>query len=207
MQSKRIRQTNAQRSAATRAKLLSATEECLIEYGYARTTTKEVCQRAGVSNGSLLHHYRTRSNLLAATLENLYSRLSRRIEEATTAAKPGSSALSVFVDQLFAIFDEPAMKAMIELWLASANDPQLHQRVFPVMQDFADGIPDLVRRCLPELSSGAEKLDHAIRFILITLQGYALALIAFGRRQPDEAEVRRFLRERVHQLLDELEIE
>ncbi|MGH3543553.1 MAG: TetR/AcrR family transcriptional regulator, partial [Mycobacterium sp.] len=35
----RVRRTQAQRSAATRTRLLDATVECLVTFGYAGTTT------------------------------------------------------------------------------------------------------------------------------------------------------------------------
>src|SRR3954452_22739136 len=65
------RRTQAQRSAATVDALLDATIECLIEDGYANTTTTRVAERAGVSRGAHLHHYQTRGALVAAAIERL----------------------------------------------------------------------------------------------------------------------------------------
>ena len=41
------RRNQAERSAATREALLDATLECLVEDGYANTTTARVAERAG----------------------------------------------------------------------------------------------------------------------------------------------------------------
>src|SRR3954447_12839818 len=65
------RRTQAQRSAATVDALLDATIECLVEDGYANTTTSRVAERAGVSRGAHLHHFQTRSALVAAAVERL----------------------------------------------------------------------------------------------------------------------------------------
>src|SRR3954453_15810636 len=68
------RRNQAQRSAATRAALLDATLECLVEDGYANTTTARVAERAGLSRGAHLHHFRTRDALLAAAADHLTHR-------------------------------------------------------------------------------------------------------------------------------------
>ncbi len=65
------RRSQAQRSAATREALLDATIACLVEDGYANTTTSKVAERAGVSRGAHLHHFQTRSALVAAATSAL----------------------------------------------------------------------------------------------------------------------------------------
>src|SRR3954466_4512427 len=67
----RRRRTQAERSAATVDALLDATIECLVEDGYANTTTSRVAERAGVSRGAHLHHFQTRSALVAAAVARL----------------------------------------------------------------------------------------------------------------------------------------
>src|SRR5271157_4688134 len=68
------RRSQAERSAATRDALLDATIACLVEDGYAHTTTSRVAERAGVSRGAHLHHFQTRQALLAAAMEHLAER-------------------------------------------------------------------------------------------------------------------------------------
>ena len=70
----RKRRTQQQRSAATQDKLLDATIECIVELGYAKTSTTLVCERAGVSRGAQVHHFPTKAALVAAAIERLFSR-------------------------------------------------------------------------------------------------------------------------------------
>src|SRR3954464_2789270 len=65
------RRSQAERSATTREALLDATVACLIEDGYAHTTTSRVAERAGVSRGAHLHHFQTRTSLVAAAIAPL----------------------------------------------------------------------------------------------------------------------------------------
>lgn len=50
---------------SSRTRILTAAGELLLEQGRA-TSMSEVCRRAGVSNGSLFHHFRTRDALVTA---------------------------------------------------------------------------------------------------------------------------------------------
>src|SRR2546430_16819815 len=53
-------------------RLLRATTDCLIKYGYHRMTTTMVADRAAVSRGAFLHHFRTKEELVLAAVEHLF---------------------------------------------------------------------------------------------------------------------------------------
>ncbi len=65
------RRTQAQRASAMRHRLLEATIECLVDYGYAGTSTTKVVERAGVTRGAQVHHFPTKAALVAAALRHL----------------------------------------------------------------------------------------------------------------------------------------
>ena len=62
------RQRQADRSRETRRKLMEATVTAWVEHGWSGTTTL-VAERAGVSRGAQLHHFRTRNELVTAAVE------------------------------------------------------------------------------------------------------------------------------------------
>ncbi|MGC9544677.1 helix-turn-helix domain-containing protein, partial [Streptomyces sp. UG1] len=55
----RVMTRRDEQRVATRAQIVDAAVESLIEVGVAATTTLEVQRRAGVSRGALLHHFPT----------------------------------------------------------------------------------------------------------------------------------------------------
>jgi AcrR family transcriptional regulator len=67
----RPRRTQEQRSAQMRARLLDATIECLVKYGYAGTTTPRVAEMAGVTRGAQVHHFGSKNELVLAALKHL----------------------------------------------------------------------------------------------------------------------------------------
>ncbi len=67
----RTRRTQAERRAATRRALLSATIDVLADVGYARLTTADVCARAGVTRGAQAHYFATKADLVIQALLHL----------------------------------------------------------------------------------------------------------------------------------------
>jgi AcrR family transcriptional regulator len=47
---------------------------CLVDYGYAGTTVTRIAERAGVTRGAQVHHYRTKDDLATAAVTHLASK-------------------------------------------------------------------------------------------------------------------------------------
>src|SRR5256885_11441290 len=63
--------TQEERRAETRTKLLDATIRSLVEGGLAATTSRRVCELAGVSQGAQTYHFPHRTDLLGAAAEHV----------------------------------------------------------------------------------------------------------------------------------------
>jgi AcrR family transcriptional regulator len=126
------------RSRLTQRRLLDATVECLIEVGWAATTTTLVAERAGVSRGAQLHHYPTKAALVLAAVEHLIRRRGEelRAEAATLPSLPSLQRVDRVVDLLAATFTGPLFAAALELWLAARTDPPLREALVPVEAQF-----------------------------------------------------------------------
>lgn len=125
-----VPRTQAQRSAATREKVLDATIASLIERGYGATTTQEVNRRAGVSRGALLHQFPTREALVVAAIGRL---VDRRKAEIIERAGSGAEDLTLLLE----VFDGPLFYAALELWVAARTDPVLREALIPVEERIA----------------------------------------------------------------------
>ncbi|PRX98599.1 TetR/AcrR family transcriptional regulator [Allonocardiopsis opalescens] len=121
-----------QRSRLTRLRLMEATVECLVERGWAGTTTTVVADRAGVSRGAQLHHFRTRGELVAAAVEHIGRVRAddlRRRAAGLPGGRPGTGAA---LDLLAELFTGPAFTAALELWVAARTDAALRELVVPL---------------------------------------------------------------------------
>jgi AcrR family transcriptional regulator len=129
------RRSQAERSAATRQALLDATIACLVEDGYAKTTTSRVAERAGLSRGAHLHHFQTRQALVAAAMEHLAERRGERLLEAARSLPAGRERLAKGLDLLWAGYASPLYQAALDLWTHARTDPELRERLAVVERD------------------------------------------------------------------------
>jgi len=122
------------RATATRSRLLDATVEALAECGYRGTSTQEVCRRAGVSRGTLLHHFPTRIELLVGSLDAI---LTDRVAAFMEAHRErGPVPPEVLVRQLWAQWQGPVYVAWLELAVAARTEPALRAPMKEVMARF-----------------------------------------------------------------------
>jgi len=138
------RRRQADRSATTRAALADAAVDVLIEKGWAATTIIEVCARVGVTRGAFQHHYNSRPELLADALDRLYAQM-------VHAGHPAPTDVAGLVDATWDAIGNPRFKAVLEAWLAMANDPSLRAQIGPVVADFARLVdPDAITTILTD---------------------------------------------------------
>ncbi len=68
----KVRLTQDEKTAETRRRLLDSAILCLIDRGYANTTTSEIAERAGLSRGAQLYHFPRKEELLTNAVEHLF---------------------------------------------------------------------------------------------------------------------------------------
>ena len=130
------RRTQEERSAATVAKLIDATTNAIIEVGYAGATTREICDRAGVSQGGLFRHFPTRRDLIVATLDHIYVVRSAAFASVVEPDLGGESAMGIAA-QLRRVRDfvrDPISMVFLEVVMASRTEPDLREGVVSLLQ-------------------------------------------------------------------------
>lgn len=183
------RRTQAERSASTRTKLLDATVACLLEVGYARVTTTEIAERAGVSRGAQLHHFPTKAELVLTAVEHLFERRITEFKSAFAGLPAGVDRAAVAVDLLWSMVSGPTFYAALELIVAARTDRELHRSVTA----FSDRLYTTVDRTFAELFPIPANVQHLYRgtatFALVLMEGLALAKIV----STDDERFRRVL--------------
>jgi AcrR family transcriptional regulator len=167
------RRSQAQRSAATRDALLDATIACLVEDGYASTTTSRVAQRAGVSRGAHLHHFQTRQALLAAAMERLAERRGAELLAAAANLPDGRERLVQGLNLLWASYADPLFQAALDLWSHARTDPDLRERLVPVERRLDRQTLEIAKRLFPTIAD-QPGFDRLIELAVATIRGLAL---------------------------------
>src|SRR3954454_4839854 len=89
-----------ERTRAMRQRLLDATVECLVEFGWSGTSTTLVSQRAGVSRGAQLHHFPTKADLVLAAVEHLSDARREELRAAATDLPTGRRRTRAVLEML-----------------------------------------------------------------------------------------------------------
>jgi AcrR family transcriptional regulator len=168
-----IRRSNAERSAATQIRLLDATIECLIERGWAGTSTTEIVRRAGVSRGAQVHHYPTKEDLVIAAVEHLVERRIREFQSTFADLPSGqqtpAAAMRVLYEHCFRATFEP----WLELAVAARTDPALHARFVEFESRFFETALTTFRQLFPDAAADPAFARVALRLTFAVLEGLA----------------------------------
>jgi AcrR family transcriptional regulator len=156
-----------------RTRLLDATIECLVTYGYAGTTTPRVAERAGVTRGAQIHHFRSKEDLVVAAIEHLAQQRVQAAMREFGRVEASSDPVSTVLDFLWEAHQGPMFVATVELWVAARTDPVLAahvERVEPVVNStlisaIAQLVPDHATR--KELRNFVYTAMDALRGILL----------------------------------------
>ena len=128
----RPRRTQDERSTAMRQRLLDATIDCLVEYGYAGTTVTRIAERAGVTRGAQVHHYRTKDDLVTAAVTHLATRSAEFGWAQIAAVADADDPVGRLLDILWEMHQGPTFTATVELWVAARTDDELREHVAAV---------------------------------------------------------------------------
>jgi AcrR family transcriptional regulator len=175
-----------ERSFATRRSLLDATYEALLEVGYARTSTAEICRRAGTPRGTMLHHYPTRDALIVATMEDVMVRRLDAFRASTLAvAPPEGVSTEQLVRSMFESVHGPQFEVWMELATASRTEPTLRAELHSLAQRFDALVEDTARALFPEVPP--EDLRALTTFVFATMNGLALDVLFDKEREAHAA--------------------
>jgi TetR/AcrR family transcriptional regulator, transcriptional repressor of bet genes len=156
-----------------RQQLIDATFHCICHHGTEELSVRLIAQQAGLSLGMVRHHFRSKDELLAATLRFLSSKVQNEIGLAM--AKPYASP----TEQLYAFliaclhpqqFDADYVRARFLFWgLAQTNGAvrRVHDEIY---SRFERQVRELIAAVVRETSADID-LDVATLTILALLKG------------------------------------
>jgi AcrR family transcriptional regulator len=169
-----LRRTQAERSASTQARLLDATIECLVERGWAGTSTTEVVRRAGVSRGAQVHHFPTKEDLVLAAIEHLLERRTREFEETFANLPPDQRSPANAMRLLHNHWFGDTFAAWLELLTATRSDPAMHARFVEFEQRSFEHRLESFKRMFPDAAADDGFARVALRLSFALLDGMAI---------------------------------
>jgi AcrR family transcriptional regulator len=187
-----LRRTQESRSAETRSRVLDATVECLIAFGYSGTTTSAVQERAGISRGALMHHFGSKAELLVAAVRHLAEQRGANLvrQAATLQCEPDRGARAI--DLLWETFTGPLFTATLELWVAARTDPELGAAVLEFERSLRKHLDLAMRHLFGEAIASRPAFADAIELTLQFMRGAALTSILRTDETRQQAVIERW---------------
>lgn len=200
----RTRTPNAERSAATRQKLIEATIQCLHERGYHQTSTVVVTQRAKVSRGAMLHHFPSKADLMMAAAEHIRQHRREAHVAHMEKFKTGREQFLQLIDVLWEEFQTPTGVARIELMLGSRTDPDLGPRFSALNLELERRHKDVIWARAQRLGiRNRRKVDAFVQLYAAAVRGLAIDAL-WPQSMPDIRGAIALLKEAQVNLLDSL---
>lgn len=189
------------RALATRARLLDAAVEELLERGYAGLTTPGVAARAGVSRGAQQNYFPRKASLVAAAVRHLATRQLEELREQLADVPSGSQRVHAGLDVLYEQYSSRLFAAVVECALASRADEELRE----VIQAQERTIAETMRAAASEIFGPGfpGSREESLRWgtLLSAIRGVAL-LNLLGHSQAGVQRQWRASREHLVELLE-----
>lgn len=119
---KQARRSQSERLAETRARILRATTACIDEQGFHQTSLQRVARIAGVTVGAVQHHFASKSDLLAAVVEDGFRNLSFDLEQAQVEGASLPERISLFIDQSWKHCNSPQYQSNLHILLGMRKE-------------------------------------------------------------------------------------
>ncbi len=165
-----------QKSALTRDRIVIATLECIVGYGYENTTMAKIAKTAKVSQGSMQYHFPAKLDAVKAAIIYLYAkRLSdhqRDLEEIPKGLDPMVHAINVYWRHL----SEGHYVAYQDLVVAARTHPELADVLRPEYQKFVTAWRRDALNIVPEWDGQREQFE-----LICDIGQYQMEGLAFGR--------------------------
>jgi AcrR family transcriptional regulator len=130
------RRSQADRSAATRAKVIAAARDVLHAHGYSGATMHAIRDAAGMSLGAIQHQFPTKAKIMAAVAAEFSAYRTRFYADAIRRGTTPRESMENLIDANFDMVSRPEMAALLEIHLARRNDPDLDREVAPSSRRF-----------------------------------------------------------------------
>jgi AcrR family transcriptional regulator len=181
--------------AATRARMLDAVVECILENGYYEASSNAIARHAGMTWGAIQHQFGTRQALLLAVIEDRWQRLTDNIEGAVVSGDTLEERLACVMAALEAHYGDPEHLVLTQIMLDLIQSPAASEAT---KRAVADHGRELVRVWQPLFASalGEAAADETlVRYAFLAIRGYLSANTMADRLVPQspDAPVRELL--------------
>jgi AcrR family transcriptional regulator len=176
---------------STRARVIQAAAECILEKGYYQTSSNDIARRAGVTWGTIQYQFESREGLLLEVLNVAWNELRQQIRSAQISGETLEDRLQSLLEVLATHYSRPEYLAHLQILLDLNQDPRSSATA---KEAVAFHGAELNRVWLPlfqQVLGDMADDQEVVRYLFLTSRGYLTGnLIASSISRPtnDDAE-------------------
>ena len=171
----RVRRTQAERSEAAQQRILEAAVKVLHERGYAKATLQEIAREAGVTTGSLQHHFGSKEGLVEFVIEAVFHDAAVGGEAWPDPTGSLEARAREFVQRAWqTIYGRRAYLASWQLHLGVQGSPALREVLNRKRDRWANETIPLFLATFPEIARGSPAPAAFANLVFSALRGIGL---------------------------------
>ena len=174
------------KSAETRAAIVQAAIDLLIEGGYQHFSLRKVALRAGVSIGNLQHHFTSKENLISQMLDVVITGYLEEFENLISASDSPKEQLRSVVKQVVEdLGTRETTMFFPELWSLANHDPAALDSMHAMYGRYQEIYHRIIKAINPGLSE--RQIKRAGLFFVSALEGHTM-FIGHGKPANDQID-------------------
>jgi AcrR family transcriptional regulator len=120
--------------------LLDATVDLLHDRGWARLSTSEIAESAGVSRGALTHHFDSKEAIIAGAVSRQLRACTAALHSHAGAIRRSGGSSDELVDYIWDMMNDRLFYVTMEYLPEARHNPDFRRRIMPVVRDFHEGL-------------------------------------------------------------------
>ncbi|HEX7649250.1 MAG TPA: helix-turn-helix domain-containing protein [Noviherbaspirillum sp.] len=170
----------AEKSQMTRNAILEATVQCLVEIGYAQTTTERIASQAGVSRGAMTHHFKSRAEVFNAAAKYITEKRAEEYErliggiDVPAGTLPTLKHMRETMVVCHRYYAAPTFIALHELLRGARTDKALKRAMAALEKSLDQKISNAMLKRFPYLAEIEDTREMLMDLIMSTMQGVAV---------------------------------
>jgi AcrR family transcriptional regulator len=165
----------------TRARVLDAAVDCILDVGYYQASSNAIARQAGVTWGTIQHQFGTREALLLQVLEEGLAALDRHLVTATVTGVDLEERIQSVLELLEVYYGRPEHLVHIQILLDLLADPSTSATTRRALDRHRRALSRAWEPFFVQAMGQASQNAELVEFAFLTLRGYLTANLLLSR--------------------------
>lgn len=171
----RSRQVRRSDAEVTRARMLQAAVDCILESGYYKASSNAIARKAGVTWGAIQYQFGSRETLMLELIVDRWSRIQNDIHDATVTGETLQERLGSVYDRLEAWYGAPEHVAHVQVLLDLSSDPSTSESTRQAAMAHGKAISQAWQPLFVQAMGEAGTDRELVNYAFLTFRGFQSA--------------------------------